>query len=514
MQRLIHKYFEAAYLFLITWFILHEFNANFGLIKTSSAFNLFLRYLLIGAGLHILSYYILRNLRKATLFSFSIMLFVLFFGAFHDGLKTLAGNLFAVSHTFMFTLIGLLAIIVFVVIKKYLPKGHKVYLYFGVLISLLLCWELVNLSANMLMQKQKQNNFDQKVLDDDKFVEPKINLEKPDIFYIVFDSYTSSDCLLNDFNYSNAGLDSLLAKKGFFIAHHSTSNYPITPFSIASAFNLNYLSNRINDMDVTAKLMLQGAASVYESQVPKIMERQGYKICNYSVFDLKRYPASAKYYFGALSKRMIDEQTMIGRFKHYLLWNFTLKNFNGEMKKDPKVLVKQRDNYISDYVTRNIDSLESVSKRKDIVPQFVYCHIMLPHEPYYYKSDGSFWPDSTLLSGGNHKAKFIEQTIYTNIVIERILNSLMQNRSRPYVIILQGDHGFRDFDTMAEKNKIFKILNAYYFSDQKYNLLYDSISPVNTFRVVLNKYFNQQFKLLPDSCIYIKDPSFNIEKER
>jgi hypothetical protein len=42
------------------------------------------------------------------------------------------------------------------------------------------------------------------------------------------------------------------------------------------------------------------------------------------------------------------------------------------------------------------------------------------------------------------------------------------------------------------------ILNVYYFPDQDYTALYPAISPVNTFRVVLNQYFGADYPLLPD----------------
>jgi hypothetical protein len=44
------------------------------------------------------------------------------------------------------------------------------------------------------------------------------------------------------------------------------------------------------------------------------------------------------------------------------------------------------------------------------------------------------------------------------------------------------------------------ILNAYYFSDGPPRELYDSITPVNTFRVVFNHYFNANMPLLKDNC--------------
>jgi hypothetical protein len=44
----------------------------------------------------------------------------------------------------------------------------------------------------------------------------------------------------------------------------------------------------------------------------------------------------------------------------------------------------------------------------------------------------------------------------------------------------------------------YSILNAYYFPDQDYNLLYPSITPVNSFRVILNQYFGADMELLED----------------
>jgi hypothetical protein len=41
-------------------------------------------------------------------------------------------------------------------------------------------------------------------------------------------------------------------------------------------------------------------------------------------------------------------------------------------------------------------------------------------------------------------------------------------------------------------------LSAYYFPDQNYQALYPGITPVNSFRVVLNTYFGAKLPLLPD----------------
>jgi hypothetical protein len=59
--------------------------------------------------------------------------------------------------------------------------------------------------------------------------------------------------------------------------------------------------------------------------------------------------------------------------------------------------------------------------------------------------------------------------------------------------------------TTAEPPHFFQNLNAVYFPDQNYSGLYDSITNVNMFRVILNKTFNQHFSLVKDSSIFLAD---------
>src|SRR5260370_5145065 len=105
MQRFLNKYAILTYIFLILYFILHEFNANYGLIEVSIVLKLFFLYLLIAIGLHFLSYFYFKNLSQSSFFTFILMIFFLFFGVFHDTLKSSVKNSFFQSHSFVFLLI-------------------------------------------------------------------------------------------------------------------------------------------------------------------------------------------------------------------------------------------------------------------------------------------------------------------------------------------------------------------------------------------------------------------------
>ena len=60
----------------------------------------------------------------------------------------------------------------------------------------------------------------------------------PDIYYIVPDALTSSENLIEFFDYNNEDFANELTNKGFYIATNSKSNYMRTPLSLSSTLNM------------------------------------------------------------------------------------------------------------------------------------------------------------------------------------------------------------------------------------------------------------------------------------
>ena len=83
-----------------------------------------------------------------------------------------------------------------------------------------------------------------------------------------------------------------------------------------------------------------------------------------------------------------------------------------------------------------------------------------------------------------------------------MIDALIENSNIPPVIIIQGDHGPLP-DLTEDPSQRIPILNAYYLPGIKTDkLLYPYISPVNSFRVVLNSYFGQNLHLLEDKSYF------------
>jgi hypothetical protein len=87
------------------------------------------------------------------------------------------------------------------------------------------------------------------------------------------------------------------------------------------------------------------------------------------------------------------------------------------------------------------------------------------------------------------------------------MDTLLAASKKPPIIILQSDHGpssLIDTENPDKSNHFerMSILNAYHFPGPNPPAVYDSISPVNTFRLIFNRYFETQYPLLPDRSYY------------
>ena len=92
-----------------------------------------------------------------------------------------------------------------------------------------------------------------------------------------------------------------------------------------------------------------------------------------------------------------------------------------------------------------------------------------------------------------------------NKKVEEMVDAILANSKKPPVIVIQADHGPMPpggsetlADPTAEDARIRTgILNAYYLPGAG-DSLYQSITPVNSFRVVLNTVFDTRFEILED----------------
>jgi hypothetical protein len=143
-------------------------------------------------------------------------------------------------------------------------------------------------------------------------------------------------------------------------------------------------------------------------------------------------------------------------------------------------------------------------------PKFVFAHLIIPHWHYVFGPNGEFVPEgpsageflfdlstpSADIPGYANAVTFIDKAILQ--VVDRIL----ADSKTPPVIIIQGDHGAFRYSRPVQR---MTILNAYYLPGAEKSL-YASVTPVNTFRIIFDSYFNQNYPLLEDISRY-SDPN-------
>jgi Sulfatase len=235
----------------------------------------------------------------------------------------------------------------------------------------------------------------------------------------------------------------------------------------------------------------------------KILEKQGYTIHNHSAFDFKDYPSLVGTYFHFLKGMFISDETLFGRVKRDIGWNLMkLKSKEQNEKDQMNMAYKNTGILVKNINTAFTLAKEAIQNQDTARKDFFYFHFILPHDPFIFDSTGNvkyYKNDST-----NLKDKYLDQLKYTNTRLIQLVTLIQEKYNKKAVIILQGDHGFKqwpgdpDFRTMAFEN-----LNAVYLPDKAYTGYYNSVSSVNTFRLLFNHYFKANLELLPDKSVQV-----------
>lgn len=493
---------------LVIYFILHENNAWFGLIPFPVSVKFAVYYFLFIVMASLGAWYIFKDQAKVILFTTFLVALLLFFGSIQDLAKELLPGSFFNRYRFFLIFIPVLIAGVLALLKRSNKQFYRLCKYVQITIGILVIWELVALAVNVISAKTKQNILFEKSQTDPLHITTRA-INGPNIYFIVFDGFTSSKCLNEEFGYNNAELDSFLHDKGFYTVTRSKSNYAVTPFSIASTLNFSYLTSELNNKVLTVQDLLKGNKTAAESRLIPYLHTRGYQIFNYSVFDLKDNPALSRNFFYDMNVQILNRQTFVGRINNDVAWNVTDNPSVNRLLGFTSPFKHKRSVYLNDYVFGNMNGLQSALSAKQSTPRFVYCHIMLPHDPYYFNKDGTLKDADNTGTTQSVKKDYLNQLIYSRQLVKQAITSILKKDTLNKIIVLEGDHGFSGYGASNKTGSVFDNLNAIYFYDKNYAALNDSMTPVNTFRVILNQYFQERLKYLPDTSFYVHDPFFD-----
>jgi len=319
----------------------------------------------------------------------------------------------------------------------------------------------------------------------------------PDIYYIILDSYTRADLMQQAYGYDNKPFISKLEEMGFYVAQCSQSNYMRTDLSLASTLNMDYAQNLSDKFkaDTYSRTLL--FELLKHNTVRKTLEAAGYKTIAFETGFYWTEWDDADVFMGP-SPLWSD----LTSFEELLLNTTMLRLLEDAGKINADQISGNHYRERTSYV---LDSIPELVKLPG--PKFAFIHILSPHPPFVFGPDGEFTdPDTFLNDDQKYPAKkyalgYTNQVTYLNTRMEQILDMLINESARPPVIIVQGDHG----PWMQPENKRFWILNAYYLPGHN-SELYSRISPVNSFRIVLNETLGTTYELLEDKSYFSPIP--------
>jgi hypothetical protein len=438
----------------------------------------------------------LRNTTKAALFATYILAVYFFFGALHDFLRK--NDFFLHRYNLLLPALTVLTLLVAFFIRKRL-SFHRLPVFLN---ALLLVYLL--LDAATLIWKATGKKAGPPV--DYSFMPVSVtrcdSCPRPDIYFILFDDYSNSKTLKEVYNYDNSDFDRFLMNEGFHIQLYSRSNYASTPISVASILNYSYLRDL---KGITFRSYADMFDAIGQDRVVNFLYAQGYTVVNYSPFDLPGRPSGTDMPFIPTKARLISRRTLLNYLVRDLqTWIKTHLQGPIALASDRAAVVERENRWA---FTQTIE--ESGKKTGD--PRFVYAHLFLPHPPFLFDSllHRRDPYDIATHIDEDHPGYYLNYLPYTNARAKDLITAIKRNTGGKAVIIFMSDHGFRYLGNGKNSQAyLFNNQNAVYYPDKDYHLLYDSISGVNQFRVVLNKLFGQDLPLLKDSSIYLMDKEF------
>lgn len=517
MYQKVRTYLQTHFLFLFLlpiFFIYSGYNELFGFLPQLFVLkNLFvlLVCMFVLFTLFVLFY---KHIKKAALASFFVTTYTLLFGFLHDSLKNVGSNTFWVTYTFLLPTTIVLFLLIIIFLKKSKSSFAEVFTYLNLLMMALILTEIPNSIKRYLLDKSVHNliDFRFKTYGEYKPQQPIADVAKPDIYFLVFDAMASTKSLQQAFNKNNSALDSMLKQKGFYVATNASSNYNWTIHSLSTTLNMQYLPDFIAPVQNDPKAFFWGSASILDNSLTAVLKKEGYKIHQYQPISFNNSDWPEMSHFQDMKDKHYYFKTLPGRIYRDIFWNYLrvqnnyVKNIQASLLNN-RFIQKKKATDTTLTLIKNTCTTAGQSK-------FVYGHFMIPHDPYSFTRNGEL--RHITIADFEIKKKeadlYFEQVLYAGKLINELVTYIQKNNKKNTIIIIEGDHGFRYLNKTNLAQYTFQNLNAFYFPDHQYEMLYDSISPVNTFRIVLNKYFNAQLPLLKDSSVLVTGKKETINK--
>jgi hypothetical protein len=452
-------------------------------------------------------YLFLRDWLKSSLVASLFLLLFFLFGDVADWIVKTFGFGPVRSNFLILALVAVCMVTWIWLIHSRIKNLASVNLYFNLLSVLFIISSVIQMRNYLL-----ENGVSLKPADPPAQVAHVDSVDRrPDIYYIILDAYGRKDVLQTIYDFDNSSFLDALKARGFYVAEESSSNYIQTMLSLSSSLNMDYIQSlKANGVAIDSRKDL---ISILEnSKVRSVLAQNGYQTVSFRN-EYKATLPNADIYYDDSETGLLYPVTAF----ESILIDHTLVRVLTVLPAFHKALIEMPYDTHRHYILSTFSMLQETPALEG--DYFIYAHIIAPHPPFVFDENGVPLPHNEpfKLADANHFIKdhsrksyiagYRQQLQYVNTLVLETVDIILSQSKTPPIIILQGDHGPGAYLHWGSLDKTlpterFSMLNAYYFPDQDYSRLYPSISPINSFRVLLDQFLNGEYPLLSDRHYY------------
>jgi hypothetical protein len=483
--------------------------ANVDQVPLSQGFRILAVSLLVGVLVYLLARLVLRRWGNAALAASLILIVMLSYGRLYDGLKAvgLSGETL-VRHRYLLPVYAIVAGagIVWCARRREAATWNRV---LNVVSVIAVAFPLAVLGS-ALAQSLSPGRLTQAECS----LQPPASQPLPDVYVIIMDAYERDDVLREFHSYDNSPFLNSLEDMGFYVAYGSLSNYRHTELSLSSMLNMEYTQDFPERFGARPRRVQDVTELIRNSQVRRELECLGYLTVAFETGHIWTEWRDADYFLqrgnASLGATGIDPR--INRLE-YMFLETTLARvaldgwMASEAAKPPSALGPTID--VRDRVLFVFDQLAIVPTLPS--PKLAFVHILSPHPPFVFGPDGEPVSAAEFETASPGPARddpllqaYADQVTYLNKRLLQAIEAILAvSETRP-IILLMGDHGWADRN-MEDK---LSILNAYFVPPDAAAELDQTITPVNSFRMIFDSVFGGSYGQLPNVSYFSTEEEF------
>lgn len=341
---------------------------------------------------------------------------------------------------------------------------------------------------------------------DDEYIRTEMKTLKglPNIYFLLEDNYARADTFKSVYGYDNSQIVQTLRKKGFFVADECRPNYITTGASLSSMLNMRYVNVLTERYGKFYTSTIPFEEAIIHNRLFPLLRDMGYQIvvCPSDITWTENFE---------VCDSMLGEKYSSSDYVMLLINLSPIPVFYAKPEDSEEKDLSLTYSAHYEKMMDNLDHFADLSHWSDETPKFVFWHSMVTHSPFLFDKDGSYreregtFTFADFGTADRQASEYLDTVTYFNSRLPRIVDKIIRESNRPSIIIVVSDHG----PSLAAKSIRDRVVSrtanfiAVYVPDQRTDLFYDRITPVNVVRTVMREYLGMDTPNLEDRTYII-----------